>query len=327
MTGRLRGSTLVSCVLLAAVVAAQPAAAATFAELKPAAQVRAEAALYDQAVKAMNSLAATRIVTLADFANARKLFATHAGNMRYAAVRMVALGYQDARYAKAIAAQLTSAAAAESFAKRLAADYRVASRLDGAAELRLRMAAALQANTAAYQRALDTMHAAALRLGLRIPGVRPKYFSPPDASIWNPQVEVIFTTIAVTFPAIANEQASSTGYTVNPAAITGFLGAIRLSVLQATYEDIADELRLAMEQREAMQQTFAEIREMLAEACKRDAQTRREACYAEAAALPADQQASARESCDWAYTMDVGLCTTGVRVGGCSSLLCAARSP
>lgn len=320
-------SRLAIAVLLAGLAATQPASAVSFAEIKPATQLRVEAARYDEAVKAMNAIAAMRIATPAEFADARKLFDAHAGNLRHAAARLAVLGHQDRRYARAVAALLVTPAAAQAFAQQLAADHRYASRLDGAADLRTRMASTLQANTAAYQRALDAMHAAALRLGIRIPGVQPKFFSPPDATLWNPTADVILAVIALTFPAIANDAAASTGITVAPPSQAAFLERIRSQDLLPADADALKGLQFNWDAYDAVRQTYHDIVEAMEATCIDEAKAKRDLCHTDATRLRPREQAAAHEACDWSYTMDAAMCRSGIHHGECTGILCVSAMP
>lgn len=309
---------LFATAVLALLCAIPPASARTFAELKTAQQFQADAALYDAAIKAIGALGGQRIATPAELQSAMSLYHSHAPAIGFAAARLIALGYQDSRFTTAIRANLADERLAQDFARRLVADPAIAARLDGAPELKARMAALLQANATAVQRAIDNLHAATLRITGSSPGVKPKYFAPPAATIWDPASSAILATITVTFPPIAATLGKTTTVTAtvpgiyNPMdrAISTFLALIRSAQIRADYGTQIDTLRgYADDALQEFREAYAELLESGKDACVARARARYDQCLVEAARLTGDKRSDAQQDCGFRFQTDRAMCS------------------
>lgn len=310
-------------------VQSETALAATFGSLKTAQQFRTDAALYDQSIKAIDSIAATRITTAAELKSAAALLQKHSPNLALGASRLVALGLDDRRFATAIAANLANEDMAADFARRLAADYRIVLRFDGAADLQARMAATLQANAATYQRAIDSLGAASLRITGRTPAVQAKFFAPPPSSVWTPASTVILAAIAYTFPSIAVDAPAlrlptTGGTSTNPfvpsaASIAAYMSAIARLTAQQSLTSAFGGFELQQELYDAVRETVADAQQAAVDGCVERARVVFEKCVAAIATTTQAEQDSARSSCEMAFTIARGMCSVNPNYGSTGS--------
>jgi len=309
----------------------QAFAATTFGNLKTPQQFRADAARYDESVKAIQSIASMRIATPAELNSAVAILQKHSPNLRLSASRLVALGYDDRRFATAIAANLTNERLAVDFARRLAADHTIAARLDGATELRARMAALIKANAAALQSAIDQLQAATLRITGKSPGVRPKFLALPPPTIWTPSSNIVLAAIAFTFPSIAanapvlQQPATGTPSTTptvpSATAIAAYLAALAQRAAQQTLGDAFESQRLVQELFEDVREAIAEAERMAIDACIERMRVVFEQCLADIPKSAPAEYGKAKSACELGFQVDRAMCSSMPSYGTTDSSL------
>lgn len=286
-------------------VAATAAAPRTIGELKSAAAFRAEAASYDQAVRAIASIGNASLRTPADLQAADAIVRRNALTLRLLTSKLVAMAYEDPAFTLAITRNLSNEATARTFAKRITTDFKSVETLDGAPQLKKRMYELTRANADLLQKAASNLHAATVRITGNTQLVQPRYLPALTDPQWTALIVIILVVAALTFPPLIlgigtllalsspTAVAAFTSFQLT-SYVVAFLGVIILSVL-------ADQDGSAAERGASADAAVA--------ACIEAAVERNEQCLREAGELPPAERLNAQIACTAYLAGEQALCS------------------
>ena len=233
-------SAIVVTVSLGLVIApATPALAATatapktLGDIKSASRFRAEAARYDQAIKAIGSIGSMSLRTPADLSSADAIIRKYGPSLKLLTSKLVTLAYDDPTFTLAIAKNFANERLAKDFAGKLMGDRRYVEQLNGAKALEKRMVEFTNVNGALLQKASENLRISTARITGKSSGVQPRYLPALSATQWYTLIVIVLLVAAITFPALAIGAAIYASLIV-PGAAAAFLTS-PLTVAFAAY--------------------------------------------------------------------------------------------
>jgi hypothetical protein len=138
-------------------------AKAAAADVKSESQLRSEASRYDAAIRAISGIATMKLDTPEDLKKAVVILDRERPNLRFHRSKFVVIGLSDSAFVSAARKKFPNKQAAETFAKQLAADTKLALTVEGAESLKTRIRQSINSDAATLRRAADRLKEAAAK--------------------------------------------------------------------------------------------------------------------------------------------------------------------
>lgn len=153
------------------------AAAGPAADVKSESQLRSEASRYDSAIRAISGITTMKFDTPEDLKKAVVILDRERPNLKFHRSKFVFIGISDSAFVSAVRKKLPNKQAAETFAKQLIADTKLALTVEGAESLQTRIRRNIESDAATLRRAADRLKEAAAKFKrAQAPGPRTDEF-------------------------------------------------------------------------------------------------------------------------------------------------------
>lgn len=288
---------------MAPALAATAAAPRTIGDIKPASAFRAEAARYDQAVKAIGSIGTMSLRTPADLENASNIIRRHSASLRLLTSKLVTAAYDDPTFTMAIARNFRTESSARAFGQKVMTDPRSVEQLEGVSVLKRRMYDLTNANAAALQKTAENLRVATQRITGNAGGVQPRYLPALTDQQWRNLIIVVLLVAVLTFPPLILGIGTLLALASPPAVAIFATIAVNAYVAALLGFIIIGEANITLAAIDAQSESAAIA------ACVSAAEERYEQCMEDASDLPAADRLGAQLTCAGLLAGEQAVCS------------------